>query len=104
MSPNEIVRIEEKLNHLIKATDNFKDELSKVETNTREMTREIRQEFKAEILGLKNEHCERLNKHSEKIEKQGNDLSEIKGSSKTISFLISLFVSILGIVMGKIMK
>ena len=104
---NDILEIRETLQELIvlvakqgECQRNFVESQGKSNADIKEMIRTQKEDTRNEIATLKSDHCERLNKHSEKIEKQGNDLSEIKGSSKTISFLVSTIVSIIGIIAG----
>lgn len=100
MSPterNDIVEIRETLQELIvlvakqgECQKNFIESQGKSNSDIKEMLKTQKDDIKSEINTLRKDHCERLNKHSEKIESNGKDISAMKAVNGFISASITI--------------
>lgn len=100
MSPsekNDICEIRETLQELIvlvarqgECQKNFVESQNRSNQDIKDMLKSQKEDIKSEINTLRKDHCERLNKHSEKIESNGKDISAMKAVNGFISASITI--------------
>ena len=99
-----LVRIEEQMKTLFSKSDEQTNNTKEVFKILHEFKKEIRHDLKSEIALQKEEISKRVDTNAECIKTHGEDISAIKAVYKSMTFIISLAVSLAGVVLGKLWK